>query len=124
MLSEATGYIHRLTADRGYDADRLRTDLREKGITPIIPGKRGLKRKIRHDQRRYHERWRGGTSFCRLKDFRRIATCHDKLARNLCLSHRAGCRHRPMVPLESARQKTNGRPIYNAWRHGSCRIRI
>lgn len=53
VLAEAPGRIHRLNADRGYDADRLRTDLREKGITPIIPGKRGRKRKLRQDQRSY-----------------------------------------------------------------------
>ena len=54
----------------------------KKGITPIIPGKRGRKRKIRHDKRRYRERWRIEATFNRLKDFRRIATRYDKLARN------------------------------------------
>ena len=55
VLAEAPGRIRRLAADKGYDADWLRADLREKGITPIIPGKRGRKRKIRHDRRRYAE---------------------------------------------------------------------
>ena len=82
MLAEAPGRIRRLTADKGYDADWLRTDLREKSITPIIPGKRGRKRKIRHDKRRYRERWRIEATFNRLKDFRRIATRYDKLAQN------------------------------------------
>ena len=62
--------------------DWLRTDLREAGITPVIPGKRGRKRRIRHDKRRYRERWRIEATFNRLKDFRRIATRYDKLARN------------------------------------------
>ena len=44
--------------------------------------KRGRKRKIRHDRRRYRERWRIEATFNRLKDFRRIATRYDKLARN------------------------------------------
>ena len=44
--------------------------------------KRGRKRKIRHDKRRYRERWRIEATFNRLKDFRRIATRYDKLARN------------------------------------------
>ena len=44
VLAEAPGRIRRLAADRGYDADWLRADLREKGITPVIPGKRGCKR--------------------------------------------------------------------------------
>ncbi|WP_407530447.1 transposase, partial [Methylobacterium oryzisoli] len=72
----------RLIADKGYDADWLRADLREKGITPVIPGTRARKRTLRHDKRRYQERWRIEAAFCLLKDFRRIATCYDKLARN------------------------------------------
>jgi transposase len=47
----------------------------------VIPGTRARKRKIRHDRRRYRERWRIEAAFCRLKDFRRIATRYDKLAR-------------------------------------------
>ncbi|MFC6776920.1 IS5 family transposase [Methylobacterium gregans] len=82
VLAEAPGRIRRLAADKGYDADWLRTDLREAGITPVIPGKRGRKRKIRHDTRRYRECWRIEATFNRLKDFRRIATRYDKLARN------------------------------------------
>jgi len=82
VLAEAPGRIRRLIADKGYDADCLRADLREKGINPVIPGIRTRKRKIRHDKRRYRERWRIEATFCRLKDFRRIATRYDKLARN------------------------------------------
>ena len=82
VLAEAPGRIRRLAADKGYDADWLRADLRAEGITPVIPGKRGRKRRICHDQRRYRERWRIEATFSRLKDFRRIATRYDKLARN------------------------------------------
>lgn len=82
LLTKAPGGIHRLAADKGYDTDWLRADLREKSITPVIPGKRGRKRRIRHDKRRYRERWRVEATFRRLKDLRRIATCYDKLARN------------------------------------------
>ncbi|SEP42113.1 Transposase [Methylobacterium sp. UNC300MFChir4.1] len=82
VLAEAPGRIQRLAADKGYDADWLRADLRKSGITPVIPGKRGRKRKIRHDKSRYRERWRIEATFNRLKDFRRIATRYDKLARN------------------------------------------
>ncbi|SDA35201.1 Transposase [Methylobacterium sp. UNC378MF] len=82
VLAEAPGRIGRLAADKGFDADWLRADLRQRGITPVIPGKRGRKRKIRPDKPRYRERWRIEATFCRLKDFRRIATRYDKLARN------------------------------------------
>jgi len=82
VLAEAPGRIRRLIADKGYDANWLRKDLRERNTTPVIPGTRARKRKIRLDKKRYRERWRMEATFCRLKDFRRIATRYDKLARN------------------------------------------
>jgi transposase len=82
VLAEAPGRLRRLTADKGYDADWLRADLRETSITPIIPGKRRRKRRVRHDKHRYRERGRIEATFNRLKDFRRIATRYDKLACN------------------------------------------
>ncbi len=33
-------------------------------------------------ERRYRDRWRIEAAFCRLKDFRRVATRYDKLAVN------------------------------------------
>ncbi len=81
-LAEAPGWIRRFSADKGYDADWLRADLRNSRVTPIIPGKRGRKRRILHDRSRYRERWRIEAMFSRLKDFRRIAARYDKLARN------------------------------------------
>ena len=82
VLAAAPGRIRRLLADKGYDADWLRADLRKAGIVPVIPGTRSRKRPIRHDKRRYKDRWRAEAVFCRLKDFRRVATRYDKLARN------------------------------------------
>ncbi|MCJ2136798.1 IS5 family transposase [Methylobacterium sp. J-026] len=82
VLAEAPGRIRRFSADTGYDADWLRTDLRTSGVTPVIPGKRSRKRRIPHDRPRYRERWRIEAMFARLTDFRRIATPYDKLARN------------------------------------------
>lgn len=72
--------MKRVIADRGYDANRLRAALREQDTIPVIPGRR--KRPIQHDERRHKDRWRVEAMFCRLKDFRRIATRYDKLARN------------------------------------------
>ena len=81
-LAAAPGRLKRLIADRGYDADRLRRDLKAAGTTPVIPGRRSRKRPIRHDGRRYRERWRIEAAIGRLKDFRRVATRYDKLAAN------------------------------------------
>lgn len=82
VLAAAPGRIRRLLADKGYDADRLRAHLRASGVVPVIPGTRSRKRPIRHDKLRYKDRWRAEAVFCRLKDFRRVATRYDKLARN------------------------------------------
>ncbi|MEN3234199.1 IS5 family transposase [Methylobacterium ajmalii] len=55
VLDKAPGRVRRLIADKGYDADWLRHDLREQGISVIIPGTRARKRKIRLDRRRYRD---------------------------------------------------------------------
>ncbi len=81
-LIAKAGPIKRLIADKGYDADRLRQTLRAAGATPVIPGRCNRKKKIRYDKRRYRERWRIEAAFCRLKDFRRVATRYDRLADN------------------------------------------
>ena len=71
-----------LIADKGYDADGLRRELRDRGVVPVIPGRTSRRRTIRHDERRYRDRHLVENAFCRLKDFRRIATRYDRLARN------------------------------------------
>jgi len=68
--------------DKGYDANTLRKRLRATGTPTVIPGRCNRKKPIRHDKIRYRSRWRIEAAFCRLKDFRRIATRYDKLARN------------------------------------------
>ena len=82
LLARVPGRLRRLVADRGYDADELRRDLRSAGATPVIPGRCTRKRRVRHDKTRYRDRWRIEAAFCRLKDFRRVATRYDKLAAN------------------------------------------
>lgn len=81
-LLERAGRMRYLLGDKGYDADRLRRLLREGGVTPVIPGRRNRKRTVRYDQQRYRGRHLIEKAFCRLKDFRCIATRYDKLAAN------------------------------------------
>ena len=81
-LLERAGRMRYLLADKGYDADRLRRSLREVGTVPVIPGRRNRKRAIRYDKERYRARHLIENAFCRLKDFRRVATRYDKLAAN------------------------------------------
>jgi transposase len=74
--------IKQLLADKGYDTDAIRAFLKERGVKPVIPGKANRKKKIRHDKKTYKGRNVVERCFCRLKDFRRIATRYDKLAQN------------------------------------------
>ena len=76
------GQARYVLADKGYDADPLRRSLREAGAVPVIPGRSNRKRQVRYDQKRYRGRHLIENAFCRLKDFRRVATRYDKLARN------------------------------------------
>jgi len=48
----------------------------------VIPGRITRKRQIIYDKEGYRERHRIENAFCRLKDFRRVATRYDKLAAN------------------------------------------
>jgi len=50
----------------------------------VIPGRRNRTVPTRHDKSRYRDRWRIEATIGRLKDFRRVATRYDKLART-CL---------------------------------------
>jgi transposase len=74
--------IRRLVADRGYDANSLRSMLKARNTTAVIPSTASRKAPIRYDRRTYRERNLIERMFCRLKDFRRVATRYDKLARN------------------------------------------
>ena len=75
--------IERLIGDKAYDSDAFRKSLRKDGIKPVIPGRANRKKHIRHDKTAYKGRNVIERCYCRLKDFRRIATRYDKLARNV-----------------------------------------
>ncbi len=69
-----------LIADRGYDADWFRWALRDKGIEPCIPPRKGRNAQIPYDPVLYKRRHRIENTFARLKDWRRIATRYDRCA--------------------------------------------
>jgi transposase len=75
------GACKRLIADRAYDAKALRQRLHDSGIKTVIPGKKNRLVTIRHDKGAYKQRWRIEATIGRLKDFRRVATRYDKIAR-------------------------------------------
>jgi transposase len=72
--------------DKGYETDAFRSFLKEHGIETVIPNKSNRKKCIRHDKKVYKSRNVIERCFCRLKDWRRIATRYDKLARNFLAS--------------------------------------
>jgi transposase len=71
-----------LVADKGYDGDALRAEITRRGTRPVIPNRANRLVRHRFDRRAYKGRNVIERSFCRLKDFRRVATRYDKLARN------------------------------------------
>lgn len=81
VLLAKIGACKRLVADRAYDANVLRRSLRDSGIKPLIPAKQNRIVKIHHDKEAYKQRWRVEAAIGRLKDFRRVTTRYDKLAR-------------------------------------------
>ena len=66
----------------GYDALKLRQDLAFQGTASVIPTNPTRKQAWPIDLETYKERNLVERMFNRLKDFRRIATRYDKLARN------------------------------------------
>jgi transposase len=67
--------------DKGYDADRIRERLAYDGIAAVIPSIPTRSRKLPYDKELYRSRNRIERFFNKLKQFRRIATRYDKLAK-------------------------------------------
>ena len=73
-----------LLADKAFDADaRVIEPLLAAGKTPVIPSIPSRAQKRPYDEVLYKERHLIENFFCKLKQFRAIATRYDKTARNL-----------------------------------------
>lgn len=70
----------RLIADRAYDAGKFRDWLAEHGCQAVIPPNPTRKHPHTYDPEAYKQRNLIERMFCRLKDFRRVATRYDKRA--------------------------------------------
>jgi transposase len=75
-----------MLGDKAYDSAELRLWLEDRGTKPVIPNRSNRKKPFSFNKRRYKERHRIENAFSRLKDFRRIATRYDRLARNFLAS--------------------------------------
>ena len=75
-----------MLGDKAYDSTELREELDGRGTKPVIPNRSNRKQPFSFSKRLYKLRWRIESAFNRLKDFRRIATSYDRLARNYLAS--------------------------------------
>ncbi len=71
-----------VVADKGYDADWIRAMIEERNAAPNIAAKSTRKQRFCFSKSLYRERNRIERFFCRMKQFRRIATRYEKLAAN------------------------------------------
>jgi transposase len=71
-----------LHADKGYDTDAIRRSVEANGIMSNIPPKANRRWKNCFSPALYRGRNAIERMFCRLKDFRRVATRYDRLAAN------------------------------------------
>ena len=85
-LIRRTRPAKKLLGDKAYDSADLRHWLGERGTKPVVPNKSNRKQPFSFDRKSYKQRHRIENAFCRLKDFRRIATRYDRLARNFLAS--------------------------------------
>ena len=71
-----------VSADKAYDSQEVRQQIKDEGALPVIPNRSNATRKAYCPRRIYRHRHKIENYFCRIKDWRRIATRYDKLARN------------------------------------------
>jgi transposase len=81
-----------LHADKGYDANAIRRQVEERGATPNIPPKANRNWKNCFSPFLYRNRNAIERMFCRIKDFRRIATRYDRSATNFLAAVCIRCR--------------------------------
>ncbi|BFU90344.1 MAG: hypothetical protein NTAFB01_15310 [Nitrospira sp.] len=86
-LTEAAALIQGIAtqsviADKGYDADAFVDLIETQGAQAVIPPRRNRLTQRAYDRHLYQGRNLVERFFCRLKQFRRIATRDEKLSQN------------------------------------------
>lgn len=73
-----TDPIEAFLADRGYDADAIREEIKAAGAEAVIPAKVNRRDPVPHNRAKY--KWRNLIErlFNKLKNWRRVATRYDK----------------------------------------------
>ena len=62
-----------VTADKAYDSEKVRQQIKDEGALPIIPSRCNATKKAYCPKRFYRRRHKIENYFCRIKDWRRIA---------------------------------------------------
>jgi transposase len=63
-----------VTADKAYDSEKVRQQIKDEGALPVIPSRSNATKKAYCPKRFYRRRHKIENYFCRIKDWRRIAT--------------------------------------------------
>ena len=71
-----------VAADKAYDSEKVRQQIKDEGALPVIPSRSNALKKAFCPKRIYRRRHKIENFFCWLKDYRRISTRYDKLALN------------------------------------------
>jgi transposase len=69
-----------LIADKAYDSKHILLLIEEQGATAAIPPKKNRREQRSYDTHWYKERHLVECFFCKIKEFRRVATRYEKLA--------------------------------------------
>ena len=80
LVNKDTPAARVFIADRGYDSDHIRKTIKQRGGTPVIPGRKSRKIDIQVDLFIYALRNHVERCFNKLKCSRRLATRYDKTA--------------------------------------------
>lgn len=80
-----------LIADRGYDANALVSAVEQRGALAVIPPRSNRLVQRHYDRHLYRRRNLIERFFNRLKQFRRVATRYDKLARSFLVFAQLAC---------------------------------
>ena len=75
---------HSVIADKGYDADAFVDLIETQGAQAVVPPCNHRLTQRVYDRHLYKDRNLVGRFFCRLKQFRRIATRYEKRSQNSC----------------------------------------
>lgn len=89
LLAHARGKA--LIGDTGYDSNRFRQAVRDRGMKPVINSKPERPRKLPVIRKLYRRRFLVEIFFHNLKRFRAVATRYEKTARNYLALIQVAC---------------------------------